>query len=162
VLLPEVVGALGVGELDEVLEDVVGAGVARLVPLAEARVLVLAVLVALEPAVGVVVVLGGAVLVVDLVALEPLLEPHRAHDVVVGHRVEGVESVLDALLRAERDLEGVGDARARLPDVVVDLDVLEAPRLEDAAVGVVGLGGAVALVDLVEEEDLRRPMGTLL
>ena len=160
-LLPEVVGALGVGELDEVLEDVVGAGVAGLVPLAEARVLVLPVL-ALQPAVGVVVVLRGAVLVEDLVALEPLLEPHRAHYVVVGHRVEGVESVLDALLRAEGDLEGVGDARARLPDVVVDLDVLEAPRLEDAAVGVVGLGRAVAPVDLVVEEDLCRATGTLL
>lgn len=116
----------------------------------------------LEAAVGVVVVKGRPVLVVNLVALEPLLEPHRAHNVVVGHRVERVESVLDALLGPEGDLEGVRGAGAGLSGVVADLDVLEAPGLQDAAVGVVGLGRAVLFVLLVEEEDLRLGSSTLL
>jgi len=84
VLLPEVIGPLSIGELDQVLENVVGTGVAGLIPLPEARVFVRGIL-TLEASVGVVVVLGGAVLVVDLVALEPLFEAHGTHDVVIGH-----------------------------------------------------------------------------
>lgn len=109
----------------------------------------------LHAAVGVAVVLGGAVLAVDGVALEPLLETHRAHDVVVGHRVEGVEGVLDALLGRQADLPGSGAARPRLPVEVEHLAVLEAPGLQDDRVGVVGLCHVVLLVALVEEEDLR-------
>lgn len=40
-----------------------------------------------------------SVFVVSLITFEPFLEPHGAHDVVIGHRVEGVESVFDFLLR---------------------------------------------------------------
>lgn len=130
VLLVEVVGPFGVGELDQVLEDVVGAGVERLVVLLVAGV-VFVVLQVAEAAVGVEVVVGAALLEVDLVALEPLLEPHGAHDVVVGHRVEGVEGALDALLGHQAHLPGSGRPVRALPVVVEHFRVFEAPGLED-------------------------------
>lgn len=46
-----------------------------------------------------------SVLVVDGVALEPFLEPHCAHYVVIGHRVERVEGVLNAFSGSESNLE---------------------------------------------------------
>ena len=51
-----------------------------------------------QTAVGIPVIIGRTVVIVDRVAFEPLLEPHCTHDVVVRHRVEGVEGVLDSLL----------------------------------------------------------------
>lgn len=108
-----------------------------------------------ETAVGIPIVLGCAVIVVDGVALEPLLEPHRAHDVVVGHRVERVEGVLHSLLGRETHLEGSAHAGTRPTDIVEDLGVFEAPGLDHAGVGIVGLHDVVLLFLGVEEEDLR-------
>ena len=159
--MPEVIGALGVGEFNQVLENVVGTRVTGFVPLPVTRIVFVR-LQALQATIWVVVVVGCAILVVDLVALEPFLKAHCTHDIVVGHRVEGVEGAFHSLLRAQRHLKRVCSPSRCFSDVVVDLDVLEAPWLENAAVGVVGLGDAVLLVLLVEEKGLRYSTCTLL
>lgn len=145
--------ALGVGKLNQVLEDVVRAGVGGLVPLLVARVELVQFEVP-EAAVRVAVELGRSVFVVDRIALEPLLKPHGAHDVVIGHRVERVERILYSFLGAESDLEVRAHAGARVPAVIEDLIVLEAPRLEDVGVGIIGLDEIILAILLVEEEDL--------
>lgn len=122
--------SLGVGELDQVLEDVVGTGIERLVVLLVTGV-VFVVLEVAEAAVGVEVVVGAPLLVVDHVALVPLLEAHGAHDVVVRHGVEGVEGALDSLLGHQSHLPRGGHAGVALPVVVEDFGVFEAPGFED-------------------------------
>jgi hypothetical protein len=153
--------ALGVGKFCQILEDVIGAGVGGLVPLLVAGVVFMQLQVP-DSTVRILVEFGGSVVVVDGVALEPLLEAHGAHDEVIGHGVEGVKGVLNTFLGAEPHLEGGGDTGARVTVVLEDLAVLEAPGLEDVGVGIIRLDQIVLLIFLVEEEDLRRRGVTLL
>lgn len=108
----------------------------------------------LESSVGVSIVSGSAIIVVDWIALEPLLESHRTHNVVVGHRVEGVESILNSFLGWETNLESGRHSSARVSIVVEDFTILECPWLNDVGVGVVGFGYIVLFVLFVEEEHL--------
>lgn len=153
--------AFGVGKLGQILEDVIGAGVGSLVPLLVAGVVFMQLQVP-DSTVRILVEFGRSVLIVDGVTLEPLLEAHSAHDVVIGHGIERVKGVLDTLLRAESHLEGRSHTSARVTAVIEDLAVFEAPGLQDVGVGVIRLDQIVLLIFLVEEEDLRGARVTLL
>ena len=115
-----------------------------------------------EASVGVSVEIAGPVFVVDLVALEPFLEAHGAHDVVIGHGVEGVEGIFDHFFGTQTDLPTGGHACAPLAVVVEDFVVLEAPGFEDAGVRVIRFGDVVLLVFAVEEENLGKKSDTRL
>ena len=70
-------------------------------------------------------------LCVNCIASVPLVKSHCAHDVVVGHGVEGVEGALDSLLGHQSHLPRGGHAGVALPVVVEDFGVFEAPGFED-------------------------------
>lgn len=120
--------AFGVGQLHQILEDVVRAGIGGLVPLLVARIELMELQVP-HASIWIPIKFRRPVLIVDRIALEPLLEPHGTHDVVIGHRVERVESILDSFLGAESDLEVGAHAGAGVAIVIEDFVVLEAPGL---------------------------------
>lgn len=153
-------GTFGVGQLHQILEDVVRAGIGGLVPLLVARIELVELQVP-HASIWIPIEFGRPVLIVDGIALEPLLEPHGTHDVVIGHRVERVESILDSFLGAESDLEVGAHAGAGVAIVIEDFVVLEAPGLEDVGVGVIGLDEIILPVFFVEEEDLGLGLGLL-
>lgn len=76
------------------------------------------------------VVMDFSVVPVGMVASEPFLESHRAHDIIIGHGVETVECGLYFLLWPDSGLEGNGDSRVGEPSPVHDLLFLETPWLE--------------------------------
>jgi hypothetical protein len=151
--LVEIVGSLSVGELYQILEDVVCARVGGLIPVLVAGIELMELQI-FESTIRVSVISSWAIFIVDWVALEPLFESHSAHDVVVGHRVEGVESVLDSFLGRETHLERVADSCAGVAVIVENFVVFEGPGLDDAGVGVVRLGDIVLFLLSVEEENL--------
>lgn len=153
--------AFGVGKFCQILEDIIGAGVGSLVPLLVAGIVFMQLQVP-DSTVRILVEFGGSVLIVDGIAFEPLLETHGAHDVVIGHGVEGVKGVFDSFLGTESDLEGRGHTGACVTVVIEDLAVFEAPGLEDIGVGIIRLDQIVLLIFLVEEEDLHGARVTLL
>ena len=59
-------------------------------------------------------------------------------------------------------MEGSAHASARSADIVEDLGVFEAPGLDHAGVGIIGLHDVVLLFLGVEEENLRRERLTRL
>jgi len=146
-------GIFGVGEFYQILEDVVCTRVSGFVPVLVAGIELVKFQV-FESAIRISVVCSRAIFVVDWVALEPFFKSHCAHDVVVRHRVEGVESVLDSFLGRETHLEGVADSSAGVAVIVKNFVVFESPGFDDAGVGVVRFGDIVLFLLSVEEENL--------
>ena len=104
ILVEEAPSTLLIGQLNQEVEDVICAGVPSFIVLAEAGV-VLRVLEVGKTVFGIAVEILRPVLVVNLIALEPFLKPHGAHDVVVRHGVERVEGILEFLLGTQTSLE---------------------------------------------------------
>ena len=145
---------LRVGQLYQILEDIIGASIGSLIPFLIARIEFMQLQVPQSP-IGISIELGGAVLMIDGVALEPLLKSHSTHDIIIRHGVEGVKGVFHTFLGTQPDLEVGAHPRPCVTRVVEDLVVLEAPRLDDVGVGIIGLDEVVLPVLFVEEENLR-------
>ena len=81
---PEVLGLFGVGKFHKESHDVIGASIGSFIPLSEAGVVVFILHVG-QAAFGASIVVGSSVVTISVVAPEPFLEPHSAHDVVIWH-----------------------------------------------------------------------------
>lgn len=145
---------LGVGQLNQILENIIGTSIGSLIPFLIARIELMHFQVPQSP-LGISIELSRAVLIVDGIALEPLLKSHGTHDIIIRHGVEGVKGVFHTFLRAQSNLEVGAHPRPCVTRVVEDLVVLEAPRLNDVGIGIVGLDEVVFSVFFVEEEDLK-------
>lgn len=97
ILLEEVMGTLGVGQLDQILEDIIGTSIGGLIPFLVARIELMQFEVPHSPF-WISIELGGPVLMIDGIALEPLLKSHGTHDIIIRHGVEGVKGIFHTFL----------------------------------------------------------------
>ena len=154
VLDEEIMSFFVIGELDQKVQDVVSTCVSGFVVLSEAGVVVTDLHVG-QSLVGITVISRSPFVAMNHVASEPFLEPHRAHDIVIGHRVKTVESALNLLLGAQARLERGRGSGHRVALPVHELILLESPRFKCQHINVFGLDELIFQIAFVKEEDLR-------
>lgn len=152
---------LGVCQLYKVLKDIISTSIGSLIPFLIARIELMQLQVS-QSSLGISIELGGPVLVVDGVALEPLLKSHGTHDIIIRHGVEGVKGIFHTFLWTKSHLEVSAHPCACVTRVVEDLVVFKAPGLDDVGIGIIGFNEIVLPVLLVEEENLNSQRGYLV
>ena len=153
--------SLSICKFCQILETLIWASQSCFVPLLVAGVK-LVLLQILDSSLRISVVISGSVGVIYSVAFEPFLESHRTDDVLIRHRVEGVECLLHSFFSSQTNLEIVWSASISHAFVVIDISVLETPGLENWRVSVFRLHEQIFFLFSVEEKHLNSFVCTLL
>ena len=161
IFIVEIVCSLRVCQFQQVFQNVISASVCGLVPLSVAWIVLVGFYIS-EAFVWIVIVLWYSVLVVYLIAFEPLFESHCAHHVVVRHWIKWVESVLNWFFGRQTYLEWVSCTCSWFSNVVENFCVFETPRFKNAWVWIIRLSDKIFLLFGIEEEYLYERGSTLL
>ena len=119
------------------MDDVISAGVSSLVKFSEAGVVILFFHVC-KACLGISIKVFRSLVSVYLIASEPFIESHGAHDIVIGHGVETVKSGLDFLLGSDSCLEASGAPSGTVSLPIHDIFLVETPGFEYQSINIVG------------------------
>ena len=150
---PEVLGFLRIWQLHQKSHYVISTCIWCLIPFSETWIMVLVFHVR-QTAIRASIVLCCSVMTVSVVASEPFLKSHCAHNVVIGHWVKTVESWFDFLLWTDTALECCCDSCVSESSPVHDLLLFKPPWLEKQCVNIIRFDELIFHWSLVKEEHL--------
>ena len=161
ILSPESFGLLVIRQFHQKVENVVSTGVSCLIVLPETRIVVVIFHVG-QSNFWVPIEMSLSLLTISHIASKPFVESHCTHDVVIGHWVETVKSVLNFLFGTNSGLEASCRSSGRESFPIHQLFFLESPRLKGQLINIFGLDELILQVQSIEVENLHNVWNTLL